>query len=303
MEKLYQNTFRLAKCTSKDGTRTLFVTRAARYFAIISRMQLKSILAVGVPALLCGALLGYFLHTPPAVEPVKAAPAERTHAKKHARVAPDEEALNRLRARIADLERQLAARDTPAMEEEIPLEPSTNRTDVAKEERRPGPPDFGNFRKKLEELKTTDPDRYARITNHMAQARQRHLERAQSRLDLLASVDTSRMGPNQRVLHAQYQELLAQQEEMRDMMRPENMEQLSDEERKAAFEQMRTIDQQMHRLAKSERNILLQQSALAYGVKGAQAGELVETIKAVYQATESHGGPGGGPGGPGGPRR
>ena len=43
------------------------------------------------------------------------------------------------------------------------------------------------------------------------------------------------------------------------------------------------------------------QTARAFGLTGDAAQDLVETVKAVYQATEAWGGRGPGPGGPGGP--
>ena len=47
--------------------------------------------------------------------------------------------------------------------------------------------------------------------------------------------------------------------------------------------------------------MLLNQTARTFGVKGENAKELVDTVKAVYQATEVWGGRGPSPGGPGGP--
>ena len=56
----------------------------------------------------------------------------------------------------------------------------------------------------------------------------------------------------------------------------------------------------MRQLAQTAREVLLNQTARTFGVKGENAKELVDTVKAVYQATDTWGGWGRGPGGQGG---
>ena len=59
----------------------------------------------------------------------------------------------------------------------------------------------------------------------------------------------------------------------------------------------------MHQLETSERNTLLNKAARSFGLSKANAKDMVETVKAIYQATGSGGGRHGGFGGPppGGP--
>ena len=262
-------------------------------------MNFKQSLIVALPALMCGALLGFLAAPTTAPAPIEEEAAETAEAPKperQAKPATDDAALNRLRQRVKELERQLAARSTETAE---PIEPSTNRPpEVA---RREGPPDFRN---RMEDMRMNDPERYTQMTNRFASWRASHIQRVQDRLNLLASMDTSRMSPKQRENHLRYQELVARQTELGDQLRPGGAE-LSGDERRQMHQQLQQISHELNRLGDVERNTLLQQTALSFGLKGKNASEAVETIKAVYQATESGwGGPGGGrgPGGPGGGR-
>ena len=66
----------------------------------------KAFLCFALPALVCGALLGYLVR-PAAPEP-EAESTPVAAKPSHKATATDEAALNRLRARIKELERQLA---------------------------------------------------------------------------------------------------------------------------------------------------------------------------------------------------
>ena len=72
---------------------------------------------------------------------------------------------------------------------------------------------------------------------------------------------------------------------------------VTDEQRMAAQQEMREVGQKLRAVAQQEREILLDQTARSFGVKGEAGKELVETVKQVYQATESWGGFGRGHGG------
>ena len=250
-------------------------------------MNFKQSLIVALPALLCGALLGYL--AAPAPVPVAEPEAKAERPTRKARPTTDVAAVSRLRARVAELEKQLAATKAHATAEK-PAE--TEEKQQAPQRPEGGP---GDFRTRMEEMAKNDPARFAQMRND-------HLQRVQGKLDLLASFDTSRMTPRQRETHEKYQEFLAQQTELRDMMRPGGgMEEMSQEERQAAFEQLRSIDEHVHRLANEERDTLLQQAALSTGIRGQAANEAAETFKAIFNATEAGmGGPGMGRGGRGG---
>lgn len=260
-------------------------------------MKKSTVGLVTLLALLCGALLGYVLHTPPKASPAPDAKATAGERKAARRPPTDDAALNRLRKRIQDLERQLAAaRSQPTATMEPASAPTNPPPAFARGERR-GPPSREEMRAHLEEMRKNDPERYAQMTNRFAKMNSRRLQRTQNRLDLLASVDTSRMSKKQRAVHEQYQDLIARQEELRELLNPQN-ENVTEAQRRTAMEEMRELHGQMRELAQSERETLLSQTASSFGIEGQDAGELVETVKAVFQATENHGGHG--PGGSGG---
>ena len=264
--------------------------------------------AIALAALLVGAALGYFV--PPLLSNA-AEPAEE-NAKEEAK-APGKRAsrtrvqssrehdtdLNRLRARIKDLERQLAEQSETA-------EPVEDTASNRVERSRPfgQPPSAAEMRARFEEMRERDPQRYAQITNNMARWRTHRQERLQNQFDILASADTTHMTKEQRRVHETYQDLLVRQEELHELMNPNNANS-TDAQREAAFKEMREIGHQLHDLQRTERDTLLTQTANSLGLRGQQAQEVVTAIKAVYEATGGGGGRhGGGWGGrgPGGGR-
>lgn len=266
-------------------------------------MKTRTVTLIAGAALVCGALLGYLVR-PAAPERPSEAVTERP-ARKTPRAAGHDETVARLRARIQKLERDLAAKNAPAAPQET-VQPAPAATQTppdggARGERR-GPPSPEEMRAHMEEIRKTDPARYARMTNHSARVRTRQLARAQGKLDILASVDTARLSTRQKRVHDQYQDLIARQEDLRAVaFAPLDDASVTDEQRAAAHTEMREVGQQLHNLAHQERETLLDQTARAFGLTGDAAQDLVETVKAVYQATEAWGGRGPGPGGPGGP--
>ncbi len=264
----------------------------------------KASICFALPALLCGALLGYFVHSAvPESEPEQASPT----AVRHPRKTTDDAELGRLRARIKSLERQLA--DATAMAGEAPTEEPAG--DAAKpDERRQNPflrngpphmPTAAEMRAHMEELREKDPERYAQMTNRFARWQEHRLQRTNDRLDILASVDTSRLTAKELQTHEALQDAIVKREELRQLLNPQN-EDVTEEQRKATFEELRKLDETMRQLETRERNTLLTKTARSFGVSAANAKEMTETIKAIYDATGGghHGPPHGGPGGPGG---
>ena len=264
-------------------------------------MNARSIAAVAVPALVAGALLGYFIR--PSATEVPAEKRQPTHekqsAKKESRRSERDADLDRLRSRVRDLERQLAAAAQPV---ETPASNRAERVDVPF---RHGPPSAAEIRERMEAMRVNDPERYTQMTNNMARWRARRQERLQSQFNLLSNADTTHMTKSQREVHAKYLTLLAKDEELREMMNPDNTD-VTDEQRDAAFREMRETSHELRKLEKEERDTLLTQTANALGLTGKDAAEVVSAIKAVYEATGQGGhgwggphGPGGGPGGHG----
>ena len=239
-----------------------------------------------VISLLAGAAIG-FCFAPSAGAP-KAAPEKTSSKKVKAESRPDEAAekeMRVLRSRIKELEDMLAKQ---GVEVEEMKEESSRR------ERRDRPRDF---RADMERLKKEEPERYAQITNSMAQFRRHRLERAQSKIDFLSSIDTSRMSPAMLKVHSDLQDMIEKREAVEEKMR--GFMDMTEEERREAFQEIGEIDGRIRELNRAERDNLLVQTAEALGFQGDDAAEIIDTVKSIYEATDS----GWGWGGPGGPGR
>jgi len=253
-------------------------------------MKLRNFSPV-VISLLVGAALGYCLGPQSAPAP---APEPEQKAESEQATQPDQRdrgdrAANRaLRARIKELEDMLAKQ---GIEVEKMKEEETERRERQDRPR-------GDFRAEMERLKTEDPARYTQITNGMAQFRQRRLERAQSKIDFLSSVDTSKMSPGARKTHEDLQDMIARREEIESKMHMD----MTEEDRHALFGEMRETDERIRELNRLERENLLVQTAETLGFNGDEAKEIAETVKGIYEATDSGFGfgPPRGPGGRGG---
>lgn len=239
-----------------------------------------------VISLLAGAAIG-FCFAPSAGAP-KTAPEKTSPKTVKAESRPDEAAekeMRVLRSRIKELEDMLAKQ---GVEVEEMKEESSRR------ERRDRPRDF---RADMERLKKEEPERYAQITNSMAQFRRHRLERAQSKIDFLSSIDTSRMSPAMLKVHSDLQDMIEKREAAEEKMR--GFMDMTEEERREAFQEIGEIDGRIRELNRAERDNLLVQTAEALGFQGDDAAEIIDTVKSIYEATDS----GWGFGGPGGPGR
>ncbi len=240
-----------------------------------------------VISLLVGAALGYCLGpaSSPAPAPEPEQKSESEQAKQPDRGDRGDRAANRaLRARIKELEDMLAEQ---GIEVEKMKEEETTRRESRERPR--------DFRAELERLKTEDPARYAQITNSMAQFRRHRLERAQSKIDFLSSIDTSRMSPAMLKVHSDLQDMIEKREAVEEKMR--GFMDMTEEERREAFQEIGEIDGRIRELNRAERDNLLVQTAEALGFQGDDAAEIIDTVKSIYEATDSGwgwGGPGGG---------
>jgi len=246
---------------------------------------------------LAGAAIGYCF------APSSSAPAPEPEVKEEAHRRPNagdggERASNRSR-RTRNREMDPAPAKNGAEVEE--------RVDVPRrEEQAPRPRDY---RSDMERLRRENPERYAQMTNGMAQARRRRLEQAQSKYDFLASVDTSKMSPEARKTHESLQGMIARRDELDEKMR--SALDMTGDERRAILAEMRSTDESIRELNRAERENLLVTTAETLGFQGDEAKEFVDTIKGIYRSTENAGsggfgfgggrGPGGGFGGGRGP--
>lgn len=267
---------------------------------------MKMNFTVPVAALIAGAAIGY------CCAPRGAAPESAPEPKGEAKVVKvglsDKASVDAMRARIKELERQLAERGNDLFDD--PGEPAEER--VAREER----PRRGEGRRArgpgewLENLKRDNPERYTQVTNDMANFRRMRQAHAQSRLEFLASVDTSRMSEAERATHERLQTLLAQREELMDKMDSAvSGNSVTEEEQREMGRTMWEATGEIMELNRQERENLIKQTAEALGFEGEDVGEIADTIKAIIETTESGfggfggRGPGGGGRGPGGGRR
>lgn len=202
-----------------------------------------------------------------------------------------------LRTRIRELERQLAERagsDDDTARTEVAAVPS------AEGERREG------FQERMERLQRDDPARYTQITNNMAQWHRRQSERRAKQLEILSSIDTSRMNPEAQQVHADLQEAIARREELDQQLQDPS---LSDERRHELWNQMRELGQTTWQLNVRERNNLMTETAKELGFKGQAVRDFNVTMREIIEATDNssnwpgghgrHRGPGGGPRGGG----
>ena len=160
----------------------------------------------------------------------------------------------------------------------------TNTVKVA-EERPRGP---GDFMADLERMKTENPERYASMTNRMAQFRNRMTQRTENKLDTLASIDTRGWSKSQIATHEKYQDLISKRAELMEIIRHDSG--ATKEERDAAFGELRKLGRDLHETSAKERNTLLDKTFQELGYSSSDAREIRETIKTIYSTTEEWGG-------------
>ncbi len=221
----------------------------------------------------------------------EAKPAEKTKAEKRPPSDVGESAsVKALRARIAQLERQLAAASAARQ-----TEAQTNAVVVTTPQ--PGGPGQMRFnpREWLESIKKSDPERFVQMTNRFAQFRRQRLARQQRNLDFLASVDTSTMSASAKKTHAALQSAIERRAELEDRLHQEG---ISDADRQSIMEQLRESEHQLRRLRSEERRNLFRATATTLGFEGDDAKEIVSTLEEVVDATDGghrHMGPPPGP--------
>ena len=253
---------------------------------------------IAVVALLAGAAAGYCVgrYAMPSPASAEVSDGKPRHSQRAA--AGDDTEKKILRERVAAQDARIRELETQGRPEEGPGEkqPAT----AAREGTRPPRRDF---RAEMERLRVEEPERYAQITNRMARFRQQNLERAQSKMDFLASIDTSTMPQAAREAHTALMDLIERRAEIDDKFR--NFGAMTDEERRAAFDEMREVDGDINRLNKTVRSNLLRQTAKELGLNGEISKDFVDTVTGIIDATESghHGRHGGPPRGPGGGHR
>ena len=107
------------------------------------------------------------------------------------------------------------------------------------------------------------------------------------------------MSPGARKTHEDLQNMIEKREALEEKMH--SIMDMTEEDRHALFGEMRETDERIRELNRLERENLLVQTAETLGFSGDDAKEIAETVKGIYEATDSGFGfgPPGGPGGPG----
>ena len=241
-------------------------------------------------ALIVGVAVGYMFN--PSVG--EAAPAEAKHekAKGAIRDGGDAASLGALRARISELEAELARRPDGRPSEERVAENGEGRRD-----RRGG--EGMSPREWRERMKKENPERYAQMTNGMARMRRDRQERAQKKVDFFASIDVSQMPAEARKVHAELQDLVAKREEFEQKMQQlqESETDLSREEMGQMFREMHETNERIRELNAQERDNLMVETAKNLGFNEEDSAEVAATFKEIIENTDNGWG---GPGGPGG---
>ena len=229
-------------------------------------------------ALIAGVAVGYFLRgdgrnadapqNERAGEPVR-----------RGRIADDGEkaSVRSLRRRVAELERRLAAKGLDV-------------SNVVAEVRKIVPEDGErrNPQAWLENLRKSDPQRFAQMTNRFARWRRHRSERARSTIDFLSSIDTSQMSEGAQKTHEELQRVIARRQELEESLHREG---LTDDERRNVFQELRETHHQLMRLNGEERGNLIAETARNLGFEGDDVKEIADTIQEVIRVTDGGFGP------------
>ena len=250
-------------------------------------------LLIPVVTLLVGAALGYYGGVS-SVSSEPETPAETApKASRKIAEAGDEGVLKALRSRVKSLEKELAEARAAKPSEEQKVE-GEGRHERGERNWRNGP-NWSEIRARMEQFKKDNPEEFARMEKMRQDFMERRAQRAQSKIDFLSSIDTSVMNQQARETHEALQGLIAKREELEaKMFSPDT----PDEDRQQVFQDMRETDRAIREKNDQERVKLLQQTAEALGLSGAEATEMVDTIGEIYEATSNRGWGGPGPGGP-----
>ncbi len=195
--------------------------------------------------------------------------------------------VEELRKRVAELEKGLADRESELEQ--------LNRKRQA-EAASPQMPGRGDFRRRMEQFKKENPERYAEMEKQREEMRQRMERDREDRANFLASVNTRNMSEPQKANHEKLLETLAKVEELRAQRAQANAEpgSAADTEFHQAMRQAMT---ELGTLYEQERICLLEQAAFSAGYEGNDAAMFVEYIQEVIQSTSMPWGLGGHSGG------
>lgn len=195
--------------------------------------------------------------------------------------AGTEASLRALRERIRALEGELAEAKAAAAARPIEIRRNDEPPPPAPSG---GDSPFGGFRAGLERMKQNDSERYKELKGRFDRFRRMRQERSQSRLNLLASVDTTGMSAEDRENHERLQALVARQDELEARLHDESM---PDKDRGAIYGEMLNNGAEMRERNTREREILMRQLAASLGCEGDEVEAVSGSVKAILDATDN----------------
>jgi len=250
-------------------------------------------------ALFAGAALGYVCGASSSGEgsagpAPQAAAQEAAKPHRQAKTSLDADASASLRARIKELEKRLAEAKAGG---DGPQEEKTDggAAEPSRRRRRMNPFDFAGD---IEKFRKENPEAYAQMTNGMARMNRRRKERAASRMDFFASVDTTGMDRQAVETHESLQKMLQGREELASKMESSFFSGDGGADHGEMMGEMFRMSGEIRELMAKERENLLLHTAKTLGFEGEAAGEIVATVQEIYESTsDGWGGRGRGRGG------
>jgi hypothetical protein len=176
-----------------------------------------------------------------------------------------------LRRRLAELDQALAARGPNNA-------PSAAGAAASSTNDRPR---RGSFTARMEQLKTTDPDRYAELQKQREEFRQTLAQREQDRQEFLAAVDVRNMTEEQRANHEKLLETAALIDALRAQMEQAQDGAARDQVRAQMGEAVAALGE----LYGAERQYLLEQTARSVGYEGSQVYDFVDQMQTLIDNT------------------
>lgn len=187
----------------------------------------------------------------------------------------DTSRLNRMRERLATLERSLdEMKKNQSDGDTAPT--STVAGTIQSFVRNPA--------NAMEELRKNDPERYAQITNAMHGFRMARRDQTENLLETLSSIDISKMPAAARKTHVKLQQMIEKQALLEEELYDNS---LSADRRSELFGEISQTRREINRLNGEERKNLLNETVKMFGVEGQDASAMIETINEVIKVTDS----------------
>lgn len=187
------------------------------------------------------------------------------------KIAELERSLTLRQEQVAELQRAVQARDMQlAQLRDIGAPAAATTQAVARAER----PRRESFAERMERMRTENPEEFAAQQTRRDEMRQRMNNLVQARKDFLSAVDVKAMSPEMRENHDKLLAAVALSETMMARFGEGERPNMTDEERRAMFETMRTVGG----LYEKERRYLLEETGRALGEDGTAFADYVQNL-------------------------